>query len=146
MGQTVLATKDDRGPFGERELGERVHEIVPQSRIDHPRVGLGFQLSFVNSDQFFAFARVLTEEVVGNAKEPGRELRFASEAPDVFVGADERFLRQIVGQFDVAPSELAQETAHGRLMPADQLAKSVLVAVNKDAREQVRIGQLHITL
>ncbi len=146
MGQTVLAAEEDRGPFGERESGERVHEIVPQSRIDHPRIGLRFQLSFVNSDQFFALARVLTKEVVGNAKEPGRELRFASEAPDVFVGADERFLRQVVGQFDVAPGKLAQETAYGRLMPADQLAKSVLVSMNKDAREQVRIGQLHIIL
>jgi len=146
VGQTVLAAEDHRGPFGERELAERVHKIVPQGGIDHPRVGFRCQLTFVNSDHFFALARVLAKEVVGNAKEPGREFGFASEAPNVFVGADERFLREIVGELDIAPSELAQETAHRRLMPANQLAKSVLVAMNKDARKQVRIGQLHITL
>jgi hypothetical protein len=39
---------------------------------------------------------------------------------------------------------LPQQTAHGRLMTAHQLAERVLVAINKNACEQVRIVQLHI--
>jgi len=62
----------------------------------------------------------------------------------VFVSADERFLGKIVSQLDVSAHELSQQAAHGRLMAANQLAKSVLVTINNNSREQVGIGQLHI--
>jgi len=87
---------------------------------------------------------VLPEYVIGDSIKPGRKLRFPAKASDVFVGADERFLGKIVGQLDVGAHELAQQAAHGRLMTANQLTKSVLVPINKNSCEQIAIGQLHI--
>jgi hypothetical protein len=34
---------------------------------------------------------------------------------------------------------LTQQTSHTRLMTADQLAKSVLIVINKDTSNEVRI-------
>ena len=87
---------------------------------------------------------MLAKNVVGDSIKPGRKLGFAAKAPDVFVSADERFLSKIIGQLDVGAHELSQQAAHGRLMAANQLAKSVLVAINKNSCEQIGIGQLHI--
>ena len=53
------------------------------------------------------------------------------------------FVRQIVCQSDVRSSELTEQTAHGGLMPSDQLTESVLVVIDKNSRDKVRISQLH---
>ena len=99
---------------------------------------------FIDPDEFFAFAGILREKLVGDAIKPGGKFRFASKTPNVFVSANESFLREIIRQFHVGPHQLAQKTAHGRLMAANQLAKSVLVTINNNSCEQVGIGQLHI--
>jgi len=57
----------------------------------------------------------------------------------MFVSAQKSFLCEIVGQSEIGPRELPQHSTHGRLMPTNQLAKRVLVVVNKDSSEQVRI-------
>jgi hypothetical protein len=38
---------------------------------------------------------------------------------------------------------LTQQTAHGGLMPSNQLTESVLVVIDKNSRDKVRISQLH---
>lgn len=117
---------------------------MAQSRICCPRISLGFELFFINPDQFFAFAGVFAKNIVSHAIKPGGKLGFATETADVFVSTNKRLLRQIVGQFHIGACELPKQTAHWRLMAAHQLAERVLVAINKNACEQVRITQLHI--
>src|SRR5436190_3701503 len=107
-------------------------------------IGLRLQLLFINSNEFFALAGVLAKNVVSDSIEPGGKLRFASKTTNVFVRTNERFLGQIVGQLHIGADELAQKPAHGRLMTANQLAESMLVTINKNSCEQIRIGQLHI--
>src|SRR5438874_8060070 len=119
---------------------------MTQSGIDRLRIGFGLQLLFINPDNFFAFPGILAENIVSNSVKPGGEFRFASETSDIFVSANEGFLGEIIGQFHVGADQLAQKTAHGRLMAADELAKSVLVSLNNNSREEVGIGQLHITV
>jgi hypothetical protein len=58
----------------------------------------------------------------------------------VFVGAHKSVLGQIVGEGEVSAGKLAEETSHSRLMPADQLAKSVLVIIDKNSSDEVRIS------
>jgi hypothetical protein len=58
----------------------------------------------------------------------------------MFVSAQESFLRQIVGQSEVGAGELAQETSHARLMPTHQFAESMLVFIDKNTSDEVRIG------
>jgi hypothetical protein len=38
---------------------------------------------------------------------------------------------------------LTQETAHGGLMPPNQLTEGVLVVIDKNSRDEVCISQLH---
>jgi len=57
-----------------------------------------------------------------------------------FYKRNESFLGQIVRQRDVAPRELSQQTANARLMTTNQLAKSVLVVINKNSGDKAGIG------
>jgi hypothetical protein len=109
-------------------------------------IGLCLQLLFIDPDQLFAFAGILAENVVSDSIKPRGEFRFASESPNVFVSPKESLQGEIDGQFQVGSHQQAQKTAHRRLMAANQLAKSVLVTINNNSREQVGIGQLHITV
>jgi hypothetical protein len=52
-------------------------------------------------------------------------------------------LRQIIRESDVRSSKLTQQTAHGGLMPPNQLTESVLVVIDKNSCDQVCISQLH---
>jgi hypothetical protein len=52
-------------------------------------------------------------------------------------------LRQIICESDVGSSKLAEQTAHGRLMPPNQLTECVLVVIDKNSCDQVCISQLH---
>jgi hypothetical protein len=58
----------------------------------------------------------------------------------MFVRSDERFLGEIVRQREVVSSELAEQSANARLMTTNQLAKSVLVVINKNSSDKVRIS------
>jgi hypothetical protein len=97
-------------------------------------------LRFINPDQLFATARVLPETIIGDPIKPGGKARFATKAADVFVSAQKSFLSKIIGEREIGSGKLAQQTSHTRLMPTDQLAKSVLVIIDKDSRDEVRIS------
>lgn len=117
-----------------------MHEIVPQPWIDSLRVQFALPLCLIDADQFLSFTRVFAETIVGDAIKPGRKFRFAAKAADVFVGAQKSFLREIVRQREVCPGKLAKQTAHTRLMATNQLAKSVLVVINKNSSNEARIS------
>ena len=57
----------------------------------------------------------------------------------MFVSAQKSFLGQIVGQCEICPGKLAEQASHARLMTTNQLAKSVLVVINKNSSDKVRI-------
>ena len=117
-----------------------MHKIMSQSRVHSLRVLFGLPLLLIDPNELFAFTSVFAKTIVGDPIKPGGKFCFTTKAPDVLVSAKERVLRQIVGQRDVAPSELAQQTADGRLMTTDQLAISVLVVINKNSSDQAGIG------
>jgi len=113
---------------------------MSESGIDRLRVVFGFQLSFIDANQFLSFPRFFPETIVGDAVKPGRKTRFAAKVPQVFVGPQKRFLREVVRERDVGADQLAEQTSHARLMIPDQLRKGVVVVINKDARNEVCIG------
>jgi hypothetical protein len=94
----------------------------------------------IDSDQLLPAAGILAKTIVGDSIKPGGEFRFAAEPADVFVSANKSVLGQIVRKRKVAAGELAQQTAHARLMPTDQLAKSVLVVIDKNSGDKSCIG------
>ncbi len=104
------------------------------------RIVLALQLLLVDSDELFSPPRVFPKAIICDPVKPGGEARFAAETSDMFVGAQKSFLRQIIGKRNICAGKLAQQTAHARLMPTNQLAKSVLVVIDKNSSNQVRIG------
>jgi hypothetical protein len=97
-------------------------------------------LFLINSDELLPASRVLAKAIVGNPIKPGGKFRFAAEAANVFVSTNKSVLRQIVGEGEIAAGKLAQQTSHARLMPTNQLAKSVLVVINKNSGNKAGIG------
>jgi hypothetical protein len=116
---------------------------VSQTRIGHLGIVLRLELFFVDSHKFLPSARIFSKTIVGDPVKPRGEACFATKTTDVFIGAQKGLLRQIVRQSDVRSGKLTQQTAHGGLMPSDQLTESVLVIIDKDSRDQVCISQLH---
>ena len=112
---------------------------MSESRIDRLRIVFRLELSFIDANQFLPFSRVLPETVIGDPVKPGRKTRFAAEAFKVFVSAQKSFLGQVVREGDVGSDEVAKQTSDGRLMIPNQLRKSVVVVINKDARNEVCI-------
>jgi hypothetical protein len=100
-------------------------------------------LFFINSHTLFPAARIFSKTVVGDPIEPRRKARFSAKTADVFVSADKGLLSQIICKRHVRSSELTQETAHGGLMPPNQLTEGVLVVIDKNSRDEVCISQLH---
>jgi hypothetical protein len=117
-----------------------VREIVAQSRVGRLRIMLGFQLSFIDANQLFSFASFLAETIVGDAVKPGRKARLPTKAAKILVSAEKSFLREIVRERDIGADELAEQTAHARLMIPDQLRKGVMVVIEKNAGDKVCIG------
>ena len=113
---------------------------MAESGIDGLRIVFRFQLSFIDANQFLSFPRFFTETVVGDSVKPGRETRFAAEAPEVFVSPQEGLLRQIVRERNIGANQLAEQTSHGRLMIPNQLRKGVVVVIDKNAGNKVCIG------
>jgi hypothetical protein len=119
---------------------ESAGEIMSESRVNGLRIVFGLQLSFIDANELLPFARFFAETVVSNPVKPGRKARFAPKAAEVFVGLEKRFLRQIVGQGDIGPDEIAEQTPDAGLMIPDQFGKSVVVVIDKDTCNEVSIG------
>ncbi len=112
---------------------------MSQSGIDGLGIVFGFQLSFIDANQFLSFPRFFPETVVGDPVKPGGETRFAAEAVQVLVSPQKRFLGQVVRERDIGPDQVAEQTSHARLMIPDQLRKGVVVVINKNARNEACI-------
>ena len=119
---------------------ESAREIVSESGIDGLRIMFGLELSFIDANQLLPFPRFFPKTVVCNSVKPGRKTGFATEAAQIFVGLEKRFLRQIVCQGDIRPDKVAEQTSHARLVIPDQLRKGMVVVINKNARNEVCIG------
>src|SRR5438874_8139662 len=100
---------------------------------------LGLQLSFIDANELFSFAGFFPETVVSDPVEPGRKARLTAKAAEIFVGAQERLLSEIVRQRNIAPDKLAEKTSHARLMVSHQLRKGVVVVIEKNAGDEVCI-------
>jgi hypothetical protein len=138
--KAVLATQYDGAAFVDGKQFESASEIMAESGIDGLRIVFGFQLSFVDANQFLSFPRFFAEAVVGDPVKPGRESGFAAKAPQVFVGPQKRFLRQVVREGDIGPDQIAKQTSNTRLVVPNQLCKSVVVVINKNACNEICIG------
>jgi hypothetical protein len=113
---------------------------MSESRIDGLRIVFGFQLSFIDANEFLSFPGFLAETIVGDSIKPGRKTRLAAKAAQVFVSLEKGFLREIVGERDIAPNQIAEQTSHTRLMIPDQFRESVVVVINNNAGNKVCIG------
>jgi hypothetical protein len=49
-------------------------------------------------------------------------------------------LREIIRESDVGSGKLTEQTAHRGLVPPNQLTESVLVVIDKNSRDKVRIS------
>src|SRR4029077_4460289 len=85
----------------------------------------------------------LAKAIVRDSIKPCGKPRFTAKAADVFVGAEKSFLRKVICQSQVRASELAQKTAHTRLMPPHEFAEGVLIVIGKNSCNEVRISKLH---
>ena len=112
---------------------------MSQSGIDGLRIVFGFELSFIDANEFLSFPSFFPETIVGDAVKPGRKTRFAPEAAEVFVSLEKRFLGEVIREGDVRPNQIPEQTSHARLMVPNQLRKGVVVVINKDARNEVCI-------
>jgi hypothetical protein len=119
---------------------ESASEIMAESGIDGLRIVFRFQLSFIDANQLLSFPRFFPVTIIGDPIQPGRKTRFAAEASEVFVGAQKRFLREIVRERNIGADQLAEQTSHSRLMIPDQLRKGVMIVVDKNAGNEVCIG------
>jgi hypothetical protein len=113
---------------------------MTESGIDGLRVVFRLQLSFIDANEFLSFPRLFPETIVGDPVKPGGETRFAPEAAEVLVSLEKCLLRQIVRECDIGTNQLAEQTSHARLMIPNQFRESVVVVINKDARNEVCIG------
>jgi hypothetical protein len=95
----------------DREQLESARQIVSQSRINCLRIMFALELSFIDANEFLSFPRFLPETVVGDPVEPRRKTGFAAEAAQVPVGAQKRFLGQVIGQGNVRAHKLAEQTS-----------------------------------
>ena len=67
----VLTAEQDGRTLVQWEEIERVHKIVPQTGVHCLWILFSFQSVFINPDQLFAAAGVLSKNIVGDAVEPG---------------------------------------------------------------------------
>ena len=116
---------------------------MAESGIDGLRLVFGLELSFIDANELLSFPGFFPETVVGDPVKPGRKTRFAAKAAQIFVRLEKGFLREVVREGDIRPNEVAEQTSHARLVIPDQLRKGVVVVINKNARNEVCIGQRH---
>ncbi len=120
-----------------------MHKIMSQTGIDSLRIVLRLQQFLIHADKLFAAARILAKTVVSDSVKPCRKSRLTAKATDVLVSANKSFLREIIGQGNVCACELSKQTAHARLVPPHQFAERVLIVIDKNSRDKVRISELH---
>jgi hypothetical protein len=101
---------------------------------------LRLQLLLIHADKLFSFPRIFTKTIVSDAIHPGGKPRFTAKAPDVLVRAEKSFLREIIRQGDICAGELSKEAAHTGLMAAHELAERVLIVIDKNSCDKVRIS------
>jgi len=140
MRQSVLAAKDNSRPFVQRKQIQGMHKIMSQTSVDSLWIMLRLQLLLIHADKLFAAPCVLAKTIVCDSIKPGGKPCITAKAPDVFVRAKKSFLREIVGQGNICPRELAQQTTHAGLMAAHELAECVLIIIDKNSRDEVRIS------
>jgi hypothetical protein len=144
--QAVLAAQDDGVALMNGKQLESAREIMAESGIDGLRIVFRFQLSFIDANQLFSFPGFFPETIVGDPIKPGRKTGFAAEAAQVFVGPQKCFLRQIVRERNIGTDQLTEQTSHSRLMIPDQLRKSVVVVIDKNACNKFCIGERHAAM
>jgi hypothetical protein len=138
--QAVLTAKNNGAALMSGKQLESAGKIMAESGIDGLRIVFGFQLSFIDANQFLSFPRFFPETIVGNPIKPRRKTGFSAKAAEVLVGSQKRFLREIVRERNIGPDQLAEQTSHARLMIPDQFRESVVVVINKNAGNEVCIG------
>ena len=143
MRQAILATQNDGAAFMDRKQFESASEIMAESGIDGLRIVFGFQLSFIDANELLSFSRFFPETIVGEPVKPGRKSRFTAEGAEVFIGPQKRFLREIVRERNIGADQLAEQTSHTRLVIPDQLREGVMVVIDKNAGNEICIGERH---
>jgi hypothetical protein len=113
---------------------------MSQTGIDSLRIVFSLQLRLIHADKVLPLACVLAKTIVRDAVKPCGKPRFTAKAPNVLVSANEGFLREIVGQREVCAGELPQQATHTGLMPAHELAECVLIVIEKNSRNKIRIS------
>lgn len=144
MRQTVLTAKQNGSALVKRKHLECAGQILFEGEIHDVWIMCSFQLLLIDADELFSPARFLAKNVVADAIKPGRKLRFAAKAPDVFVGAQKRFLRQIIGEREIGSRKLAKQTAHARLMISHQLREGMMIIIEDDSGDEVCISERHV--
>ena len=143
MREPVLATQYNGAAFVDGKQLESAREIMAESGIDGLRIVFRFQLSFIDANQLFSLPGLFPETIVGDPIKPGRKTGFAAEAAEVFVGPQKRLLREIVCGRNIGADQLAEQTSHTRLVIPDQFRKGVMVVIDKNACDEVCIGERH---
>jgi hypothetical protein len=119
---------------------ECLREIMSQRGIDCVRIAFRLEDRLINADEFLPLARIFPEAVVSDTVKPGGKFRFAAKAADVFISLNERLLREIVGQGEIVARELAEQTAHDRLMTAHEFSEGMVIILKKNSCDKVGIG------
>ncbi len=91
---------------------ESAREIMSESGIDRLRVMFGFELSFIDANEFLPFPRLFPKTVVGNPVQPGRKTRFTPKAAQIFISLEKGLLREVVRERDIRPDKVAEQTSH----------------------------------
>jgi hypothetical protein len=113
---------------------------MSQTSVDSLWIMLRLQLLLIHADKLFAAPCIFAKTIVCDSIKPCGKPRITAKTPDVFVRAKKSFLREIVGQSNICSRELAQQTTHAGLMTAHELAECVLIVVDKNSRDEVRIS------
>ena len=121
-------------------------QIVAQSGVRRLRIMLCFQSRFVDAHELLSFAGFFAETVVSDSVKPGRKTRFPTKAAEVFISAQKSLLREIVRERDIGADELAEQTSHARLMISHQLCEGVVIIIEKNASDEVCIGERHFRM
>lgn len=116
-------------------------QIMSQGGVNRLRVLLALELSLIDPNQLLPAAGIFAKAVVGDPVKPGVELRLAAKAADVLVSAHKSLLREVVRQSQVRARELPEQPAHRRLMAPNEFSKGMLIVIDKDAGDEVGIGQ-----
>src|SRR5690348_6045469 len=114
-----------------------------QTGMDISRILLRLPLFFVHADQLLATTCVFPETIICDPVKPGRKSGLPAKASNVLVSPEKCFLGKVICQGDVCAGELSQQTAHAGLMPPHEFPEGVLIVVDKNSRNEVRISELH---